>query len=343
MTGKEQGLKDRMCVRISQLHWSLVEVAEITGESYRNVHRWLREDVKVPAHFISRFVEVVPVDSNWLLTGSGSPEPVSESEAQEVLDRVVAALGSVRTAPTGGDLAHLAVAVAGEGIAIVDAVGRVEQWNPAMERLTRIPASQAVGGAVTSVLTPALVSGGDALGPLLDSGRPGDVSQVELRSELGADPYPAILSWVPGRNAIGSPAGGVLVLRPHGDVQHLQSLLQETEDRYRRLVELNSDPVLVQSEGRVVLANDALRRLLDWGEDTSELTGTPIQDLIPAHEWEWRNKALREVEEGKNLGVVPRTLLRRDGSTVSVEITAVGVRLNGQAGSQALVKKIGTS
>ncbi|MEX2526092.1 MAG: PAS domain-containing protein [Gemmatimonadota bacterium] len=343
MTGKEQGLKDRMTLRIAQLRWSLVELAETTGESYRNVHRWLREDVKVPAHFISRFVEVVPVDSNWLLTGSGSPDSVSDTEAQEVLDRVVAALGSVRTNLAGEDLTHLALAVAGEGIAIVDANGVVREWNPAMERLTRIPASQAVGGAVTSVLKPALVSESDSLAHLLTSGERGEIPEIELRSELGAHPYPAKLSWVPGRNALGNPAGGVLVLRPHGDVQHVQSLLQETEERYRRLVELNSDPVLVQSEGRVVLANDALRRLLDWGEDPSELTGTLIQDLIPAHEWEWRSQALREVEEGKGLGVLPRTLLRRDGSTVSVEITAVGVRLNGQAGSQAVVKRTSTS
>lgn len=69
-----------MRMRLEELGYSLPDLAEATGESYRNVHRWVREDIRVPAHFVARFAEVVPVDPTWLLTGRGTAEPGRRDE-----------------------------------------------------------------------------------------------------------------------------------------------------------------------------------------------------------------------------------------------------------------------
>ncbi len=68
-------IKHRMRVRLDELGYSLPELAEATGESYRNVHRWVREEIRIPAHFVALFAEAVPVDARWLLTGRGTSEP----------------------------------------------------------------------------------------------------------------------------------------------------------------------------------------------------------------------------------------------------------------------------
>lgn len=69
-----------MRMRLQELGYSLPDLAEATGESYRNVHRWVREDIRVPAHFVARFAEAVPVNPTWLLTGRGTAEPGRDGE-----------------------------------------------------------------------------------------------------------------------------------------------------------------------------------------------------------------------------------------------------------------------
>ena len=73
--GKGGQIKVRMRTRLEELGFSLPQLAEATGESYRNVHRWVREDIRVPAHFVALFAEAVPVNTRWLLTGDGVSEP----------------------------------------------------------------------------------------------------------------------------------------------------------------------------------------------------------------------------------------------------------------------------
>lgn len=72
----EEGLKKRMALRLSQLEgWTLQRLADETGEGYKNVQRWVSGAVTVPAHFITRYAAVVPVDPVWLLTGDGTADP----------------------------------------------------------------------------------------------------------------------------------------------------------------------------------------------------------------------------------------------------------------------------
>lgn len=84
--GKGVKIKARMNHRLDELGYSLPDLAQATGESYRNVHRWIREDIRVPAHFLALFAEAVPVDARWLLTGEGSSEPDGASPGRNGRD-----------------------------------------------------------------------------------------------------------------------------------------------------------------------------------------------------------------------------------------------------------------
>lgn len=79
--GKGRQIKIRMRMRLDELGYSLPQLAEATGESYRNVHRWVREDIRVPAHFVALFAEAIPVDTRWLLTGDGTSDPEAPGAA----------------------------------------------------------------------------------------------------------------------------------------------------------------------------------------------------------------------------------------------------------------------
>lgn len=100
----EKGLKARMSARIDQLGWTLARVAEATGDSYKNVQRWVRGTTSPPADFVARYVAAVPVNPIWLLTNEGAPDPVQASEIERAFLEIARIVDEARkqTGP-GGD------------------------------------------------------------------------------------------------------------------------------------------------------------------------------------------------------------------------------------------------
>lgn len=80
----QEGIKRRMNQRLQDLRLEMKEVAEATEDPYRSVQNWLREDNRVPADFVARYVTVVPVNIEWLLTGIGSPDRPDEAVGERL-------------------------------------------------------------------------------------------------------------------------------------------------------------------------------------------------------------------------------------------------------------------
>ncbi len=58
-----------------------------------------------------------------------------------------------------------------------------------------------------------------------------------------------------------------------------EEALRESEERYRRLVELSPEAIIVHSEGKFVYVNPAAQRL--WGAACAEeLIGKPVLDVV---------------------------------------------------------------
>jgi len=98
--------------------------------------------------------------------------------------------------------------------------------------------------------------------------------------------------------------------------------LRQSEDRYRRLVDLSPDAVLIVQEGRVVFANPAGVRLLGGGDD-SNVIGRPVLDFVHADEHRAVLARLNEVLDGERQTVFQeRRYLRFDGTPLDVEAAA---------------------
>jgi len=81
MTTKEDrdsdvALKARMRRRLGEIRWNLEDLAQESGESYSNIRNWVTGGTRVPAAFLTRYAQVVPVNPTWLLTGRGASEPI---------------------------------------------------------------------------------------------------------------------------------------------------------------------------------------------------------------------------------------------------------------------------
>lgn len=329
-------LKVRMNQRLSQLHWSLVDLSERTGESYRNVHRWMREDVKVPAHFLARFVEVVPVNATWLLSGSGSPHPVEQSAAESALDRIAAILTSVRVSTSTGVLAEQVVQGSVDGIIAFDRDCRYTMWNPAMARIAGVE-SAVVLGRVAFHVFPFLESIGER--EYFEAAIRGETAVAERRRY--AVPETGREGWFEGhysplRDVSGEIVGGLAVIRDVTRWKEDMDRLLASEERYRRLLEMSPDAMMLEADGEILYVNSAMAELLAM--DAAELAGRPVGEIVSREgqssaPWPTANRTGADTFES-------RRLLRGDGSEVPVEVRRIGVDVDGRKGTQALFRSL---
>ncbi|MCZ8522135.1 PAS domain S-box protein [Paenibacillus mucilaginosus] len=125
----------------------------------------------------------------------------------------------------------------------------------------------------------------------------------------------------------------VEVVSVMSDISHrvaMEGELQESEERYRKLVELLPDGILVYSENRIMLVNHKAVELLG-ARQKEELIGRDILDLVPPYAQELAREQIRQVQEERT-AVPPRekTYLRLDGRELEVEASSAWISYKGR-------------
>jgi PAS domain S-box-containing protein len=113
--------------------------------------------------------------------------------------------------------------------------------------------------------------------------------------------------------------------------------LRESEERYRRLLELSFEAILIHSQGKLLQINPAGAKLV--GALTSEeLIGKPIRDFVHPDYWDMVQLRLQQTGEGrKEAPLVEEKLVRLDGTPVEVEAASIPITYRGQPAVQSVV------
>ena len=111
----------------------------------------------------------------------------------------------------------------------------------------------------------------------------------------------------------------------------MEAALKESEERYRRLVELSPDAIVVHREGKFTYLNPAAVNL--WGAATAgELIGKSIFEVVHP---EYRHHVTERVDYiqrfHKPTPLVEQKCLRLDGSEIDVEVTGLPFTLDGKS------------
>jgi len=113
---------------------------------------------------------------------------------------------------------------------------------------------------------------------------------------------------------------------------------QAIEERYRRLVELSPDAVLLFHQDRIVFSNPAGVRLLG-ARNAQDLIGLPILKLIDSDFQGLASERLRKLaEQGGSVDLVHEKFVRLDGAELDVEVTSTALRFH-QPGTGLIVFK----
>jgi PAS domain S-box-containing protein len=118
---------------------------------------------------------------------------------------------------------------------------------------------------------------------------------------------------------------GIAMLRMKAEHDRAVRDLAESEERYRTLIELTPDPILVHSQGIIVFANPAAARV--FSAVGHSLLGRRMLDLIhPDHHDELRRRIANPPERRL---VVEYRMMRLDGSEFESEVAATTITYHG--------------
>ena len=115
---------------------------------------------------------------------------------------------------------------------------------------------------------------------------------------------------------------------------------KQAEERYRELVDLSPDGILIYCEERIVFANGAACRLLGAAEPAA-LVGRPTLEIIHSgFRVAARQHLGRQLQEHSVAPRVEMKYLRLDGAPMNVEVSSSYLAFDGKPAVQAIVRDI---
>jgi diguanylate cyclase (GGDEF)-like protein/PAS domain S-box-containing protein len=119
-----------------------------------------------------------------------------------------------------------------------------------------------------------------------------------------------------------------------------EQALRESEARYRQLVELSPDAILVQYEGRFVFVNSAAVQLFR-AEKAEDLLERRAMDLVPPELLDVdRAPQQRIADDRMVVPLIEQKIKRVDGSGVDVEVAAMPFSYEGKPAIQVVIRDI---
>jgi PAS domain S-box-containing protein len=120
----------------------------------------------------------------------------------------------------------------------------------------------------------------------------------------------------------------------------IQKALNESEEKYRRLVELSPDTIFVQSDGKFVLINPAGVKIFG-AENPEDILGKYVVDFVHP---DFRNTAIeriRTINDAKQFAPLREIkFLKINGSAFMAEVSGTPIEYNGMSGALVMARDI---
>jgi PAS domain S-box-containing protein len=125
-----------------------------------------------------------------------------------------------------------------------------------------------------------------------------------------------------------------------GNLRQRNAALQESEQRFRTLIEWTPEAIAVHRDGEILYLNPAAVKMLGAGS-AQEIVGRPLLDLVhPDFRETERMRIKRSQEEGENAPTLEEKFQKVDGSIIDVEVTGMLISYEGRPAHQVAVRDI---
>ncbi len=116
--------------------------------------------------------------------------------------------------------------------------------------------------------------------------------------------------------------------------------LQESEEKYRRIVEHSPDAVIIHSEGKILYANPATIELLNI-DSVEQILNKPAIDYVHP---DYKDVALKRIKEiyitGKPSDFTEEKFIKKNNEVFDVEVIGIPVNYKGKPAIQTIIRDI---
>ncbi len=222
----------------------------------------------------------------------------------------------------------------GEAVITVNARGQVMAMNPAAEALTGWPGTEAWGKPIEQVLRTEDRSGRSVIAKAIREANRGGYT-VSLTDHVvvkkDGTRVPVDHNVAPVYEAKGKHAGSVVVVQDVTARKQAAEALHASEERYRTLLDVTSDGVLlVRADGTVLDCNDAMAQII--GSRKEDIVGHSFSDLptLPQQVARMHGDWLARLSNGYELPQFTMRVADTGDEHSEVEIVASALRRAGQ-------------
>ncbi len=118
-----------------------------------------------------------------------------------------------------------------------------------------------------------------------------------------------------------------------------EEALQQSEDRYRKLVELSPNGIAIYQGGKFVYVNPAGLRIMGCSQP-EELIGKPVLTIVHESSIQALVERMELIASGVSVPPLEEKLIRIDGTPFDAEVIAVVTSYNGEPAGQVIVRDI---
>jgi diguanylate cyclase (GGDEF)-like protein/PAS domain S-box-containing protein len=177
--------------------------------------------------------------------------------------------------------------------------------------------------------------------PLLETVKTGGHTTAEhIHYDASGNKRYVEVSSSPIRDAEGQIARIVHVTRDITERKIAEEAMRESEERYRRLVELSPDGISVHVEGKFVFVNPAGMRLLG-ASHAYQLIGMSGLNIVHPDYGEIEKSRVQQLENGTDMvSWTEEKYVRLDGTVIEVEVAGVRFSYEGKPAVQTIFRDI---
>jgi len=214
-------------------------------------------------------------------------------------------------------------------IFMLDPSGNIVSWNRGAERIKGYRAEEIIGQHFSCFYPAEDVQSGKPARELDIAITKGRYEEEGWRLRKDGSPFWANVVLTPVKDATGTLLGFSKVTRDISERRRTEQMLQESEERHRKLFENNPHPTWVYDREslRFLAVNTAAVRTYGFSQD--EFLSMTIKDIRPPEDITALMKDVSEVHNGSASTGIWRHL-RKDGSLIEVEITSYALSFEGR-------------
>lgn len=132
----------------------------------------------------------------------------------------------------------------------------------------------------------------------------------------------------------------LVTVRDITDKKKIEDNLKDSENRYRQLVELSPDGIVIHKKGIIKYVNPAAAAILG-GDKEEDILGLPVVNFFPEDRREAAYERLKDLyEKNISMPLMESDMVRIDGEVIHIEFAAMPFEMEGKTAVQVVIRDV---